>query len=110
MKKYVVQHEMDDETTIVTCDDDENNDITFGVGIPWQVRLHLARHLSEILNAMETGERVKLPLHMMRLAYFNKDELVDTVALEKMALYYGKHVDKYDVIAAEWKPPIMVKK
>jgi len=116
MKKYEIQHEMDDETTIVTCDDDENNDITFGVGIPWQVRLFLARHVAEILNAMETGGRVEMPVHTMVMSFLKqkgpKIETVDTANLEEICHTYGSkyNAGNYDNITLGWKPPVMVNK
>jgi hypothetical protein len=115
MKKYEVQHEMDDETTICTCDADESNDITFGVGIPWQVRLFLARHVTDILNAMETGERVQLPVHTMVMSFLKQKgpvmETVDAANLTEVgAAYADKYVDRYDLMKLGWKPPIMVNK
>lgn len=112
---YEVLHEMDDETTIVTKDDNDSNDIVFGVGLPWQVRLYLARHVSDILNAMETGGSVEMPVHTMVMSFLKqkgqKFETTDSANLSEVGHAYGDkyNCDMYDIMRLAWKPPIMVK-
>lgn len=107
---YQVLHENDDETTIVSKDDNDSNDIVFGVGLPWQVRVYLARIVADILNAMETGEQVQLPVHMLEMTYFNKGQEVDKASVVEIGHTYGSKYDSgnYDVMTVGWKPPKMV--
>lgn len=50
MAKWVVQHEFDDEPTLVVHEDDETQCVEFSADIPWEQRVRAAQRLADLLS------------------------------------------------------------